>query len=318
MKYLLLCGFFTLRLTGFTQLTEITDNLSANPGRLNAYIHTPKNKNTKGLPLVVVLHGCSQKARDIYSDAGWEKLSDSLGFIVLLPEQRVRNNSGRCFRWFLDENQHESGKEIQSIEEAIYWCREQFETDTARTYIYGVSAGAAMAVNCMFLHPELYNGAAILAGASFGVAGNYKETFNSVFKAKLLPDTVLIQDTPEQVINSASFPKTIVFQGDHDKIVAPEHAYNLVRQIQMARKLVITEPGSIPTTNPKFPIRQTNYTDSSGIIHLCLLLVHDWGHYLMVDPGNKPEQGGALSLTSKDGDFWSTAYIIDFWGLPLK
>lgn len=318
MKSLFLCILLCFTFSSFSQLTEVTDKLPVNPGKLNTYIHIPKNKWSKGLPLVVVLHGCSQKAKDIYTDAGWEKLSDSLGFIVLLPEQRIRNNSGRCFRWFIEENQQESGKEIHSIEEAIYWCREQFETDTTRTYIYGVSAGAAMAVNCVFLHPELYNGAAILAGASFGVASNYKETFNSVFKAKLLPDSVLVQDTPEQVIKSLSFPKTIVFQGDNDKIVAPEHAYNLVRQIQIARKLSVTEPGPLRTSNPKFPIRETAYTDSSGIIRMSLLLVHDWGHYLMVDPGNSPEQGGALSITSKDGDFWSTAYIVNFWELTTK
>ncbi|WP_343633078.1 hypothetical protein [Fluviicola sp.] len=40
-----------------------------------------------------------------------------------------------------------------------------------------------------------------------------------------------------------------------------------------------------------------------------------WGHYLLIDPGPGPKQGGVVSNHAKDGDFFSTYQIAEDWEL---
>lgn len=295
------------------QLMEITEKIESNPGKLNCYVHLPKNKLTKNLPLVIVLHGCSQTAQDIYKDAGWEKLSDSLGFIVLLPEQRFVNNGGRCFQWYKPENQTEKGSEIQSISSMLYYVNKTYHNDSSKQYIYGVSAGAVMAVNCIFLYPEKFDGSAIVAGECFGTTDSYSATFKSIIKAKELPDSLLLNSKTRKAQLAKTFPRTVVFHGDKDKIVDPIHGKNLVTQINLVRGLTETDTLSLNRNNFKHPIRQISYSNPATGDQVQYYIVHNWGHYLMVDPGNKQNQGGSKSSLSRDGDFWSTLYIVNFW-----
>jgi len=52
------------------------------------------------LPLVVLLHGCTQHAVGFATDGGWLALADEAGFAVLAPQQSSANNMNRCFNWF--------------------------------------------------------------------------------------------------------------------------------------------------------------------------------------------------------------------------
>lgn len=314
MKKLFWMTFFMHCFFGSAQLLEITDKITQNPAKLHTYIHFPKNKWQKNLPLVMVLHGCSQTAEEIYTDAGWEKLSDSLGFIVVLPEQRLVNNGGRCFNWFLKQNQSIEGQEIQSLIGIRKHIESTYTTDNNKTFIYGVSAGAVMAVNCIFLEPEAFQGAAILAGTPFGVINGFSGAFKALVKAKPLNDSTLIAAATQPAITSLKFPKTIVFQGDQDKIVSPTHAVNLANQIKAIRKLSVADTLKITEINPRYPAINVVYETTDGTIQLSMVTVHNWGHYLMVDPGDKPTQGGRLSTLSKDSDFWSTFFICKEWG----
>src|SRR4051812_3309088 len=70
-----------------------------NPGGLRMLTHVPKVL-APGAALVVVLHGCTQRAGSHARAAGWLALADRLGFAVLAPEQVSANNPNRCFNWF--------------------------------------------------------------------------------------------------------------------------------------------------------------------------------------------------------------------------
>jgi len=70
-----------------------------NPGRLRMLVHVPEGL-APNAPLVVVLHGCTQRAGSHARAAGWVALADRLEFVVLAPEQASENNPSRCFNWF--------------------------------------------------------------------------------------------------------------------------------------------------------------------------------------------------------------------------
>src|SRR5262249_51372796 len=52
------------------------------------------------VPLVVMIHGCRQKAEDIAEGTRITALADELGCLVMLPRQNPRANSWGCWNWF--------------------------------------------------------------------------------------------------------------------------------------------------------------------------------------------------------------------------
>ena len=71
----------------------------SNPGQLKAWIYAPE-RAVSGAPLVVVLHGCTQNAAGYDESAGWSRLAEKHGFVLLYPEQQRSNNPNLCFNWF--------------------------------------------------------------------------------------------------------------------------------------------------------------------------------------------------------------------------
>ena len=59
----------------------------SNPGNLRMFSYVPANQEPAA-PLIVVLHGCKQKASTFASDAGWLALADRSRLALLLPEQK--------------------------------------------------------------------------------------------------------------------------------------------------------------------------------------------------------------------------------------
>jgi poly(3-hydroxybutyrate) depolymerase len=57
------------------------DNFGDNPGNLDMYYFEPDNPNSR-MPLVVVMHGCSQDAADIAELTEWNDLANKYGFYV--------------------------------------------------------------------------------------------------------------------------------------------------------------------------------------------------------------------------------------------
>ena len=69
-------------------------------------VYTPTGlRPGTAVPLVVVLDGCNQSAKDAVFGTEVNAYADRAGFVVVYPEQSVQDNPGRCWNWFQPRHQ---------------------------------------------------------------------------------------------------------------------------------------------------------------------------------------------------------------------
>ena len=60
------------------------------------------NNLKENAKMMVLLHSCSQGARDYATNAGWVKYAEEWGILLLTPEQSSKNNYLKCFSVTID------------------------------------------------------------------------------------------------------------------------------------------------------------------------------------------------------------------------
>ena len=158
------------------RLVDITD-FGADPGNLRARTYVPEQL-AEHPALVVILHGCTQTAEAYDLGAGWSRLADELGFVLLFPEQRRANNANLCFNWFTAEDIARDQGEARSIRSMIETMVRRHAIDPQRVFVTGLSAGGAMSSVMLATYPEVFAGGAIIAGLPYGVATSVPQAFD--------------------------------------------------------------------------------------------------------------------------------------------
>jgi poly(hydroxyalkanoate) depolymerase family esterase len=179
-------------------------------------LHLPPNRATRGLPLVVMLHGCKQDPEDFAAGTRMNRLADELGFAVVYPAQSGKANVSRCWNWFQPVHQRRDGEPslIAGITRAVI---KRHGLDARRVYVAGLSAGGAMAAVMGNAYPELYAAMGIHSGLGYAAASDLPSAL-AAMRGRGADDP---RTAPTPAI------PMIVFHGDGDTTVHPsngEHA----------------------------------------------------------------------------------------------
>ncbi|MGQ0814275.1 MAG: alpha/beta hydrolase family esterase, partial [Gemmatimonadota bacterium] len=84
----------------FTEHTFTSD-----AGSRKYWLYVPSSYDgTKSMPLLVMLHGCTQDAPDIARGTRLNEHAEKQGFIVVYPQQGGEN-VGKCWNWFDERHQ---------------------------------------------------------------------------------------------------------------------------------------------------------------------------------------------------------------------
>ncbi|HPY40484.1 MAG TPA: PHB depolymerase family esterase, partial [Thiolinea sp.] len=75
----------------------ITRNFSNEHGAREYKLYIPSSYGQKPLPLVIMLHGCTQTADDFAAGTAMNQLAEELGFLVAYPNQTASANNKRCW-----------------------------------------------------------------------------------------------------------------------------------------------------------------------------------------------------------------------------
>jgi poly(hydroxyalkanoate) depolymerase family esterase len=285
------------------------DDFGFNPGALRARTYIPEELPTNPA-LVVVLHGCTQTAAAYDRSAGWSRLADRDGFIVLFPEQRRANNPNLCFNWFSPQHNHRDQGEALSIAQMIGTVKARYAVDPDRVFVTGLSAGGAMTSVMLATYPELFDGGAIIAGLPYGLASSVPQAFE-VMRGQIMPGA----ETLGSRVLSASehrgpWPKISVWHGAADRTVDVANATAVLTQWQQVHGT--TERPVASSTVSGFSRRVWKGRDGRDAIEE--FIIPGMGHGVPLD-AMAPDSREVASSFMLDVGISSTQEIARFWGL---
>jgi poly(hydroxyalkanoate) depolymerase family esterase len=167
------------------------------------------------LPLVVMLHGCTQDAQALAASTKMNRLAQVQRFIVLYPEQDRLSNLQNCWSWY-DSRAGRAQREADSIAFAVdHICLTQ-PVDPRRLALVGLSAGASMASLLAVRQPERFQAVVMHSGVGPGLATSSATAFGAMRGRR-----VAVPLAP--LAAGLHLPALLVIQGSVDPIVAPSN-----------------------------------------------------------------------------------------------
>ena len=197
------------------------------------FVYTPEHyqPGTK-VPLLVMLHGCTQTAQDFATGTAMNELAERYGFIVLYPQQTRIHNRGRCWNWFSPKHQERSRGEPASIAgmiQTILSSKGLWTIDPQRIYVAGISAGGAMAVILAATYPDLIAAVGVHSGVEYQAAKGAIDGLLAMRRGG--PDPLHQGELAYAAMGARSrVVPTIVFHGTDDMVAVPINGDQVVQQ----------------------------------------------------------------------------------------
>jgi poly(hydroxyalkanoate) depolymerase family esterase len=261
-------------------------------GQRSYKLYVPPNAGEQPLPLVVMLHGCTQDADDFAAGTAMNNAARAQGFYVLYPVQSREANPQKCWNWFKHNHQQQDRGEPSILAGMTRAVIGTHAIDTQRVYVAGLSAGGAMAAILASAYPGLYAAAGVHSGLAPGVASDLPSALSAMKGAGVR--------VPMQ---AGSGVPTIVFHGDRDATVHPSNAQGVIAA--SAGSSAHVETLRVPGMSNKRHSTRHMYRNPAGDIIAERWEVHGAGHAW----AGGTESGSYTDLTGPD----ATAEMLRFF-----
>jgi poly(hydroxyalkanoate) depolymerase family esterase len=254
------------------------------------------------MPLIVMLHGCTQNPDDFAAGTRMNALSDEHSCVVVYPAQPAAANLAKCWNWFNPEDQQRDHGEPAIIAGITRAVMQACRIDDRQVFIAGLSAGASMSVIMAATYPELYAAIGAHSGLPYRSATNMLSAFAAMRNGPAAVESLSTMGIP-----------IIIFHGEDDKTVNPCNSRQLISQWLASRQE--SAPSSASTeeagdANGHNYVR-TQYRDAQGSLFAEYWRVNNLGHAW---------SGGSLegSYTDANGPDASRKMLSFFLGLKAR
>jgi poly(hydroxyalkanoate) depolymerase family esterase len=215
---------------------------SSHAGTRPYKLYVPSGYRGQPVPLVVMLHGCTQSPDDFAAGTRMNVAADGETCLVAYPGQTSAANGQKCWNWFKSTEQRRGSGEPSLIAGITHEIMHGYAVDPRRIYVAGLSAGGAAAAVLGHAYPDLFAAIGVHSGLACGAARDLQSGFRAM------------QHGSVGAVPAAEYGRSprrplpvIVFHGDRDTTVNPRNGDAVVAQAAVGRTVTTqTRHGRVP------------------------------------------------------------------------
>ncbi|MEO5933528.1 MAG: PHB depolymerase family esterase [Duganella sp.] len=243
----------------------ISGSYTNHAGTRNYKLYVPSTYTGQAMPLLVMLHGCTQNPDDFAAGTQMNQVAEEMGCFVAYPEQTAGANHSKCWNWFNAIDQQHGQGEPSIIAGIAQQIIDEYPVNERQVYVAGLSAGGAMAVIVGTLYPELFAAVGVHSGLPFASAQDLPSALSAMKRGA----------STSRKAGDGSQP-IIVFHGDNDTTVNPRNGEQVIEQRLHSHKGAPSiQSGSVPNGHR---YTQTTHTKPDGTPLGEHWVVHGAGH----------------------------------------
>jgi poly(hydroxyalkanoate) depolymerase family esterase len=246
----------------------------SNPAGARAYkLYIPSGYHGQALPLVVMLHGCTQSPDDFAAGTRMNFIAEEQTCFVVYPAQPSEANVAKCWNWFRPCDQRRGQGEPSLIAGITRRVMRDYSVDPQRVYVAGLSAGAAAAAVMGTTYPDLYAAIGVHSGLAYGAANDVPSAFAAMRQSEASAPSSSGDESAD--LGDGSAVPTIVFHGDRDKTVHPRNGDRVIAQKRTTNLQKKIHRGRVPGGHA---YTRTIYRNTSGPAMFEHWEIHGAGH----------------------------------------
>jgi poly(hydroxyalkanoate) depolymerase family esterase len=246
-------------------------------------------RNDAPAPLVVLLHGCKQRALGFAQASGFTRAADAQRFRLLCPEQRRRANLWRCWNWFTPAAQRGHG-ELEVVRAMLEEVGRQVTVAPGTVAAVGLSAGGGLAALLAFHAADRIDAVVAVAAPPLLGATHLQDPRDVLRRGLAVAPTLVLG-------SGRAVAPLMVVHGLADDVVNPRCAEQLIEQAVRVNER--SRPALQPMAMaPAEGLAQTDYRDAGGRLRVRALRIEALGHLWSGAPGGHPfvaAEGAALT-----------------------
>ena len=192
-------------------------------------LYVPSAYSGQPLPLVLMLHGCTQDPDQFATGTDMNAVAEAHGFFALYPDEPSSAQSLKCWQWFDPAHQQRGAGEPAALVALVDHVASQYAVDGARTFAAGLSAGAAMSVVLGATYPDRFSAIAVSAGLEYAAAASLAGASTAQLDGG--PDPAVQAKLAAMAMAGGARPvRVLVFHGTSDAVVAPVNGDQVAAQ----------------------------------------------------------------------------------------
>jgi poly(hydroxyalkanoate) depolymerase family esterase len=252
-------GADTLPSGGTFLARSYTNDSGTRPYKL--YVPSSYRENGPALPLIVMLHGCTQSPDDFAAGTRMNVVAEEQSFLVAYPGQIQSANQSKCWNWFMASDQRRDRGEPSLIAGITRQIISDYRVDPKRVFVAGLSAGGAAAAIMGSAYPDLYAAVGVHSGLACGAAHDLQSALlamkhggvpkgRSGNNPRVIP-TIVVHGDRDATVNSRNGDEVLTAAGagtaidveiSTDKGVAPAgRAYSRTLHRDRAGKIIFED-----------------------------------------------------------------------------